>query len=218
MLLNIEQRTQSWYDWRNGLDLPDKKPRMTATAVATMLGNSPWQTASQLFEEMVGLRPPKKVTPAMQAGIDFEDEARFALQEHLGIEFMPICAQMDGHPENGASLDGITEDFDHIAEIKVPGAKTLNLAQLGMVPPNYVDQMQWQLACVGPEAAKVSYWAYDRVKKVGHLVTVWRDDLRIAELIAAAARFRECVVLGTPPGGFELELQGSIVALSLIHI
>ena len=71
MLINLEQRTQAWYDWRNGLDLPDAAPRITATAASVIMGNSPFQTASQLWEQMVGLRPPTETNAAMQIGVDY---------------------------------------------------------------------------------------------------------------------------------------------------
>ncbi len=210
MLINLEQRTQAWYDWRNGLDLPDASPRITATAASVIMGNSPFQTASQLWEQMVGLRPPTETNAAMQIGVDYEDKALAKLMEMTGVEFYAMCCTAEDLPIAGASLDGINDVGDIIAEIKVPGQKTIEMAQNGVVPPHYYDQIQWQLYCSG--AVNCLYFVYDWRNDVGYVNQVDRNEVRIAEMRVAAIRFRQCVIERTPPGGFDLEFEATLLA------
>ena len=65
-LIDLVQRSTAWHEWRS--------EGLGASAAATIMGSSPWETPIQLWKRMMGLEDPIATTPAMQRGIDYEDE------------------------------------------------------------------------------------------------------------------------------------------------
>lgn len=215
MILNLEQRTPAWHDWRAGKDLLDGY-RLTASDMAAVAGISPFTKASVLWEEKKGLRPPKAGNWAMQRGNDWEAPALEAFTRATNIPCYPVCTQHDIYSWLGASLDGLDEAGTTNVEVKVPGKATLELAKEGKLPAHYMVQVQIQMACSG--ATQTAYWAYDVDGLVGppltgYLVWVARDEYEITRLIAMGKAFRDSLIAGTPPGvGFDLEMRAHSVA------
>lgn len=96
---------------------------------------------------------------AMQHGIDVEPFARATYELKNGV-MVQECGYIL-HPSiahAGASPDGIINDG--LIEIKSPNSKTHFEYLLGeRVPPKYIPQMAWQMACTG--AKWVDFVSYD---------------------------------------------------------
>ncbi len=160
----IKQNTQEWLDLR--------KNHIGASDAPVILGQSPWKTAFQLWEEKLGLREVPQMNAAMKRGHELEPIARQAYNDYTGN-----CAEPEVvfHPEHKwmmASLDGLSLDRSVIVEIKCPGQADHDLAAEGKIPVKYYAQLQHQLATIGLNL--LHYFSY----KDGefHLVEVEADE------------------------------------------
>ena len=82
-------------------------------------------------------------------------------------------------------MDGITDDFSHIVEIKC-GRSAYSQANKGKVPSSYYGQLQHRLLITGLDT--VDYWCYWLGAK-GILQTVNRDESYIRRLLQAEMEF-----------------------------
>ena len=128
-----EQRTQPWYEMRNGM--------LTASDWGVMLGDNPYSNPNDLILKKCGHEKPFKVGPAILWGVKYEEVAvqiyeyrnnvkviEFGLIQHPTIKYL------------GASPDGITAD-GVMLEIKCPKSRKIT----GIPPRYYFDQVQGQL-------------------------------------------------------------------------
>jgi len=206
-LLDLEQRTPQWHAWRDGRDLPDGKPRITATMAAIIAGDSVTKsTPTQLWGELTGRIKPSEpsdfLAKLFARGTKMEPEARAAYEDFTGNEVQDTCVQHPDHPWAAASLDGLSPSADLILEIKCPvSARVHAEAKAGRIPSHYIAQLRWQLLCV-PAAREAHFWSWfpdDDSGQPGALVTLQRDAAAEAQLLAQCLRFRSCLVDDTPP-------------------
>lgn len=149
---NPLQRTPEWLHQRAGC--------LTASRAAAVLKRSartgqPLQAYYDLqdtliAERIIGDTIGIGTTPAMQWGIDHEDEARAVYEARTG-ELVDLAGFIP-HPSIewfGASPDGLVGD-DGLIEIKCPNTTThLRRIAAGVVPEEYKPQMLVQLLCTG---------------------------------------------------------------------
>lgn len=208
-LVHIEQGTQVWLDWRDGKDLPDGKPRITGTLAAIISGNSIKKiTPYQQWAEMTGRKKPEEASEYLRKlwahGQKLEPVARAAYEEHTFNEVRPICVEHPLHPWAAASLDGLTGSGDVPVEIKCPvSQKKHDMAKAGIVPPEYIGQVVWQLFVL-PKAKELHFWSYfpnDKDGIKGALVVVQRDQAMEDLLFKKCLDFRISLVKDTPPVG-----------------
>lgn len=144
----IEQGTDEWFAARRG--------KVTASKVADVIkrtksgySTSRKNYAAQLLcERLTGTTAEGFTNAAMQWGTEKEPEARAA------YEFMKdVTVELVGfvdHPTialSGASPDGLVGS-DGLIEVKCPNTAThLDTLMSGDVDPDYLTQIQWQLAC-----------------------------------------------------------------------
>ena len=148
----VPQRSDEWKALRLG--------KVTASRVADIIAKtkSGWGAsranymADLIAERLTGC-PSNRifVTPAMQHGIDTEEEARRYYETKTGVKVQEIgFAPHPKIPYSGASPDGLAGDG--LLEIKSPLTATHIDTLLGQnVPSKYITQIQWQLACSGLE-------------------------------------------------------------------
>lgn len=133
-IVNIEQGSPEWHKFRfNGIGSSD---------ASVVMGNSPYKTAYQLWEEKSGLvEPDFSDNVAMKKGRDYEPLVRQAINESMGIDFTPICIQSVNNPFALASLDGLSGN--KFIEIKLLNEKSFNEIQSTKeIPKHYYDQVQ----------------------------------------------------------------------------
>jgi len=146
----IEQGTEEWAAARRG--------KVTASRVADVIkktksgySTSRKNYAAQLLcERLTGKTADSFSNAAMQWGVEKEPEARAAYEfmrnvtvELVGFVDHPSIAQ------SGASPDG-TVGEDGLIEIKCCNTAThLETLMSGEIDPDYITQIQWQLACTG---------------------------------------------------------------------
>jgi hypothetical protein len=127
----------------------------------------------------------------MQWGNDTEPQARAAYAFYFDADL--VAAPFVDHPTipmAGASPDRLVGS-DGLLEIKCPATHT-HIATLlgGPIDPDYITQMQWQMACTG--RAWCDWASFDpRMPEDMRLFIkrVPRDPVRIAELEEAVRNF-----------------------------
>jgi putative phage-type endonuclease len=188
----IEQRTAAWYQQRMG--------KATASRIADIVARTKtgYSTSRQnyaaelIVERLTGMPSGNGYTsPAMQWGIDHEEEAKAVYADRTGLLVEP--AEFVDHPEiewSGASPDGRVEAHG-LVEVKCPLTAThIETLLGGSIDGRYLTQMQWQMACTG--ALWCDYVSYDpRLPPAMqfHVERVNRDTSRILELESEVSAF-----------------------------
>src|SRR5947207_6179700 len=125
-IINHVQGSDEWLLWR--------QDRITATAAGVIMGLNPWKTLNDLFDEMLGIKPPEPLNDKMRRGQELEPVARDLFIKETGISVTPICCEHDTEWWMAASLDGISQDHTIVCEIKCPRLKTHQEAIDGKIP------------------------------------------------------------------------------------
>ena len=146
---------------------------VTASNVAAVLGQSPYKTKLQYFEELISGEEPV-VSEAKQKLFDIghnaEIEGRKWLEQEQGEKFPPMVVVPNDVPCLMASLDGFNVEDNSIFESKYVGAAALSALQKnpGAIPNHHMIQVQAQL--LATNARGCHYFAMDTS---GESVLVW---------------------------------------------
>src|SRR5277367_4327685 len=146
-VINVEQGSEEWLSWR--------KTVITATDCPAILGSSPWATAYKCWQKKLGLIPEQKSNDAMERGKRLEPVIRERFINKYGLNMTPIVLESSEYDFLGASLDGLSDCGKYVLEIKTGGHNLYKMAQDGVVPQYYLDQIQHQLLVT--EAEKCFY-------------------------------------------------------------
>ena len=179
-VLDLEQGSQEWLEWRHS--------GIGASDASTVMGDNRFQSPSELLYEKknkINTEPDEK----MKLGTALESDARDLYIEEKGHLVEPLCLQSKKYSWLIASLDGITNDFSHIVEIKC-GRSAYWQAEKSKVPSYYYGQLQHQLLITGLDT--VDYWCYWPGHE-GILQTVNRDEYYIRRLLQAEMEFMAIV-------------------------
>ncbi len=149
----------------------------------------------QMVSEMLtGLTTEHYVSQAMDWGVENEPRARAEYEYRTGQTVEQLGLVM--HPTNpraAATADGWVAPKG-ILEIKCPETYThLEYFSSGEIPSEYLDQINWQMACCGPEIEFCDFVSYDPRIEAEELQTLIvrheRNEKRIAEMEAAVEVF-----------------------------
>jgi putative phage-type endonuclease len=207
-LVNIEQRSASWYAWRAaGIGASESGP---IAAAAGLIEQVSWMdTAQEVWERKVGKRLGEVENWRMRRGKEFEEEARLLYTAMTGIDVVPMCGEMKNHPFIRSSYDGMTFDGSLYVEMKVPGMKVHELAQQGIVVEYYRPQLAHQALTLHGHVdewdrkAPVHFFSYVPEIEDGALVECTTGDLvdLAAKLYPELLKFWGQVESNTPPVG-----------------
>lgn len=186
-ILSVNQNTPEWLDLRRN--------HIGASDAPIILGESPFKSPIQLWEEKLGIRSQTFQSASMKRGHDLEPLARHSFQRSTGISVEPLVIKSKKYPWMIASLDGISQDFQHIVEIKCPGKTDHQTAVDGFIPKKYQAQLQHQMICAGVE--KAYYYSFDGVD--GVLVEAFLDDSYVFDLLKKEKEFFDSVESYMPP-------------------
>lgn len=145
----MEQRSEEWFKIRAGKVTASKVPDVVTRLKNGSYGASRATYMGQLIaERLSGIAQEGFSNAAMQWGTETEPMARAAYE--FAKDYNIIEVGFIEHPTidmSGASPDGIIGE-DGLIEIKCPNTSTHIDTLLGAsIPPKYIDQMQWQMAC-----------------------------------------------------------------------
>ena len=177
-VLDLEQGTREWLDWRHS--------GIGASDASTVMGDNRFQSPSELLyqkKNKINTEPTEK----MRLGTELEPVARDLYIKKTGVLVEPRCLRSKEYSWMIASMDGITDDYAHIVEIKC-GKSAYWQANKGNVPSYYYGQLQHQLMIT--QLDLVDYWCYWPGYE-GILQTVTRDERYIGRLLRAEKEFIE---------------------------
>ena len=142
--MKIQQSTQAWHLWRHsGIGSSD---------IATIMGESPYSTPLQLYEQKILPEPPEnKPNYIQEKGHAMEPIARAHFELLRGKSYPPALLQMAAFPWMKSSLDGRSEDKIELAEFKYTGKQIHLDAFGGKIPRHHMLQVQGQLLVSGAE-------------------------------------------------------------------
>jgi len=183
----LKQGTQEWLEWRRN--------RIGASDAPIIMGESPWKTPYQLWQEKVGVIEPPPMNAAMRRGHEMEPLARAAFEMTIGEDVYPQVKAHPDYPWMIASMDGLSLCGKIAVEIKCPGHQTHMKAVEGSVPEHYMAQLQHQLAVCDLEY--IYYYSFDGEN--GVMLKVERDDDYIKSLIEKEKAFYQHVQDLTEP-------------------
>lgn len=192
----MEQGSTEWHEARLG--------RVTASRINDVMaklksGDEPASRANyrvQLVTERITGRPTEMFTTAsMKWGTETEPFARSAYEaENCVIVQQVGFINHPSIPMCGASPDGLVGD-DGLIEIKCPDSRThLEYLIAGIAPPEYMKQMQFQMACT--ERSWCDFVSFDPrlpSKIQMFVIKVNRDDKLIAQIETEVSAFLETV-------------------------
>ena len=173
----VQQNTPEWLELRKNM--------IGASDAPIIMGDSPWKTPFQLWEEKLSLKKPPEMNAAMQRGHELEPIARQAYIDYTGNYIEPKVVFSETHHWMMASLDGLSIDGNLIVEIKCPGKKDHEIAKKGEVPKKYWAQLQHQLATINSNI--LHYFSY--LDGDVALVTVEADEKYIKQLMKKEVDF-----------------------------
>lgn len=181
------QGTHEWLELR--------KTMIGASDAPILMGESPWKTPFDLWQEKMGIVINDYKSPAMDRGINLEPTARECYEMIKGIKVYPTVVFHPDYEFMMASMDGLSLDGQIAVEIKCPGYEDHNLAIQGIVPKKYRAQLQHQLAVTG--CRMIDYFSFDGSD--GVIVNVLRDDDYIESMISKEKEFYNHMINFTPP-------------------
>ena len=189
----LKQRSPEWYAARCGSlgasDIADALAR-TRTGWSVSRANV---MSRLVIERLTGKTVHGYVTYAMREGIEREPEARLAYMFHVDVDVAD--AWVYRHPKISgahASPDGFVGD-DGLVQFKCPQHPAhLDLLEGGSMPPGYVMQVMWEMACTGRSWCDFVSWQPDFPSSMQLIVRrIERDDEHISELEAQVRVFLE---------------------------
>ena len=180
-----EQRTEEWFAERigkaTGSRIADIVRKTGSGGPAASRKN---YLAQLICERLTGNREEGFQSAAMAWGTETEPQARMAYEFFRDAEVSETGFVT--HPrinESGASPDGLV-GMDGLVEIKCPNTAThLETLRTGRIAPDYIIQMQWQMACT--DRSWCDFVSFDpRLPAAMQMFCqrVERDDERIATL------------------------------------
>ena len=188
------QGTDEWLEQRRG--------KITASNVATILGDNPYKSSKRYFEEKTGQRE-DEISPFARKMMDFgsahEERAICSyVRQHYAETDRPqrhvFTFGMVTHPEHtflAGSIDGLTED-GVVLEIKCPQKRVI---VPGECPVHYVGQVQTLLEIFDLEEAHFVQWKRCVVtgKEVTDVTIMRRDRAWFALALPILRAFRDRV-------------------------
>lgn len=200
-LIEFEQGSEAWKEWRlKGLG---------STSAAIILGDNPYKSSYQLWRELVTGEESFKGNAHTRAGTEAEPEIRRIYAEHVGLSYVPECAEHISIPHFRSSMDGINHKTRSIIEIKSHDVKAMTKLRVNGVHKMYLAQMQWHLMVTGYD--ECTYVAAPRGwggnPSVLYTQRVEKDLEWQRQLIDKADLFWEHVTNRVPPDTAEEELD-----------
>ena len=172
-------------------------------APVIIMGDShPFTTLQELWEDKLGILPPKKETAPMKRGTALEPLVLKLYAEQTGRTTSTANINVN-HPEHKfiiGNIDGwqkCEEKGDGIVEIKCPNMRTFMKCKREGPLDYYIIQVQHYLAASGAKYATIAIFNAE----LWELLTfdIDRDEEFIAHLIEEECKFWDLVQSKTPP-------------------
>ena len=187
----ILQGTEEWFAARIGRVTASRIDDMMAKTKSGPSASRKNLAAQLMLERVTGQREDGFVSAAMKFGLEQEPLARLAYSIHTGLDIEEVG--FIDHPtiaRSGASPDGLV-GTDGLIEIKCPNTAThVAWAIAGVIPPEHILQLHWQLACTGRKWN--DFVSFDPRMPEGQQMFIrrlLRDDEQISKLEQEVVKF-----------------------------
>lgn len=186
----IEQNTPEWLEMR--------KSKIGASDAPIIMGESPYGTPLQLYEEKIGIRE-RYQHGGMALGHKREPIARRLFEEEMLCAVEPTVVVHPVHEWMMASLDGYDQASNLAVEIKNPNEQDHETARQGKVPQKYFAQLQHQMEILFAlnGVKSIHYFSHRHGDTVNLLVE--RDEKYIQKMLEKERDFFNCLTSRTPP-------------------
>ena len=185
----LEQGSPAWHLFR--------KSHLGASEMAAILGESPYTTPLQLWEEKVYGKE-NISNPAMERGKALESEALAAYEKEFGGVYFPDVIEHSEIKYLAASFDGITMERDSAVELKACSKTTHELISKGNPPKHYYIQCQHLMFIANLKSMHLANYHPETEKKLV-VCTIERDEKLIAKMLIEAEKFWSLVKTKVPP-------------------
>lgn len=155
-----------------------RKGRVTGTDIKALYQKSD----SEGYQDLVGriaieratdiIFQEKRITDAMERGLEYEDEARQAFMTQTGKNVAEIGFIGLGD-KAGFSPDGVILDEHETLEIKIPLPENFVSMCMGKAEKTYSKQCLWGLKVLGYKTCNL--WIYSPELRKGHLIRIDTD-------------------------------------------
>jgi putative phage-type endonuclease len=197
-IFRMEQRTQEWFKIHAGRITASRMCDLMAYSVAKGREGAELKARRDYRDELIAERLTGQmsqhfVTTQMNRGTEEEPYARAAYEQARDVMVDEVGFVI--HPDYGfagASPDGLVGRERGIEIKNLTTVNHLALWKSKQVPPDYYDQIQWNMFCC--EMGEWDFVSFDSrlLERAPHLqlliLPVPRDDKRIAELEAEAIK------------------------------
>lgn len=206
-IIELEQGSQEWLSWR--------KTVITATDCAAIFGSSPWSTPYQVWQRKLGLVEEQKSNDAMERGKRLEPIIRARFIKNFGINMTPVVVESSEYEFLGASLDGLSDCRKYLLEVKTGGQKLHKMAQEGIVPVYYMNQMQQQFLVTGADKCFYIVGSEDETQDI--IIEIYPDPEFSKTYLPVARAFWRCVAFNEPPALQDSDYQNMNDNIELIE-
>ncbi len=188
-LVDLEQGSPEWLAFR--------RQHIGASDAPAIMGDSPWKTPFNVWQEKLGIAPETQQSFAMRRGVELEPRARSIYAKVTGEDVKPVVALSTQYPFMMASLDGYGKD--HLVEIKHPGKEDHALAKRGIIPKKYRYQLIQALLVLGREEIDYMSCGQDEDDFVILPFSLLSSSEEAGALVVKEAQFWEKVQACEPP-------------------
>lgn len=188
---NAPQGSEAWELIRKGKATASEFNRILTPAKLQFAAGAKTYAAQKVAELLGVESPPPPPSYWMERGTELEKYAREEFSNRSGLEVTEAgFIQPTAAARYGASVDGLVEDFG-ILEIKCPSSENLILwHDSGVVPSDYVLQIQGGLMVTGRSKAFFCGWHPDLEPLI---LEVDRDEEVIEKIHAGIEKFTAMV-------------------------
>jgi putative phage-type endonuclease len=168
----------------------------------TILGQNPYQTPLELWEQKTGRRGDQEITPAMQRGTVLEPVAAEIYAQKTGRKLRRVNTLLRhaDHEWLTGNIDREIVNDDRgpgVLEIKCPGLNVFGKAKREGLPAAYNLQLAHYLAVSRRKWGAFAVFNAEKWELI--FFDVDRDEGLIDIIIAQDAAFYQCVLDDTPP-------------------
>jgi putative phage-type endonuclease len=180
--IDVIQGSPAWHEYR--------RKKIGGSSAPTIMGLNRFQTAHELWEEMIGLRETQKENEAMREGKRLEPIARKIIEERQGISFPEEVHDLEKYPHIYCSYDGVNHEEKTILEIKSSNW-FYSQAEKTIVPDSVNCQIQHGLMVLGYNFG--IFAACNPADQKVITLGVHRDDDFIDRMFEKELEFYECI-------------------------
>lgn len=191
--------TYTKFKW-NGDPAADREHFIGGSDIGAILGLNPWKSAYTLWAEKTGLIKSPNISDKLQVWLGHKLEQvvadRYEMETGRKVRQSLMSYGIEEYPYLRGHVDRLVVGEHRGLECKTTSSYNRTDYDSGDVPPAYYAQCQFYMLVTGYQVWDI---ATLRDNREFFIQEIKRDDEYIAQMLAAAAAFWQCVTSVTPP-------------------